>query len=51
MGPKRCDKCGEVKPLDEFYAMPGMRDGHRNDCKTCNKAAKRGALPGATRSS
>jgi hypothetical protein len=41
MGPKRCTKCGEVKPLNEFYAMRGMRDGHRNDCIECNKAAKR----------
>lgn len=41
MGPKRCSKCGEVKPLNEYYAMRGMRDGHRNDCIECNKAAKR----------
>lgn len=41
MGPKRCNKCGEVKPLNEFYAMKGMRDGHRNDCIECNKAATR----------
>jgi hypothetical protein len=38
---KVCRKCGERKPLDEFYAMKGMRDGHRNDCIDCNKAAKR----------
>lgn len=38
---KRCKVCGEVKPLDEFYAMPRMRDGHRNDCKACNLAAKK----------
>ena len=37
---KRCKKCGEVKPLADFYRMAGMRDGHRNDCKTCNLAAK-----------
>ena len=29
-----------LKPLDDFYACAGMRDGHRNDCKTCNLAAK-----------
>lgn len=40
-GPKRCTKCGVEKPLDQFYASPGMRDGHRNDCIECNKAAKR----------
>jgi len=30
-----------VKPLDEFYRMAGMRDGHRHDCKACNLEAKR----------
>src|ERR671939_30189 len=39
---KRCIKCNELKPLDEFYRMAGMRDGHRNDCKPCNLAAKAG---------
>jgi hypothetical protein len=37
---KRCKECGELKPLDEFYRARGMRDGHRNDCKVCNLAAK-----------
>ncbi|MDQ3978623.1 MAG: hypothetical protein M3314_03600, partial [Actinomycetota bacterium] len=37
---KQCNKCGETKPLSEFYKMPEMRDGHRNDCKPCNLAAK-----------
>src|SRR3954463_16120911 len=23
-----------------FYKMKGMRDGHRNECKACNLAAK-----------
>ena len=38
---KRCTTCGALKPLIEFYPMQGMRDGHRNDCIECNKAAKR----------
>lgn len=38
---KRCKKCGETKPLDEFYRAPGMRDGHRSDCKACNAATSR----------
>ena len=38
---KKCVKCGEEKPLDDFYKAAGMRDGHRNDCKPCNLAAQR----------
>jgi CRISPR/Cas system-associated protein Cas10 (large subunit of type III CRISPR-Cas system) len=38
---KRCNVCGELKPLDDFYKSAGMRDGHRNDCKVCNLAAKK----------
>ena len=37
---KVCKKCGLTKPLDDFYRAAGMRDGHRNDCKACNLAAK-----------
>jgi hypothetical protein len=31
----------ETKPLDDFYKMAGMRDGHRSECKQCNLADKR----------
>jgi hypothetical protein len=37
---KRCKVCGELKLLEDFYRSPGMRDGHRNDCKVCNLAAR-----------
>src|SRR5439155_14116970 len=37
---KRCKVCGQLKPLDDFYRLATMRDGHRNDCKACNLAAK-----------
>jgi 5-methylcytosine-specific restriction endonuclease McrA len=37
---KTCKVCGETKPLSDFYKMAEMRDGHRNDCKACNLAAK-----------
>jgi len=37
---KKCSKCGVLKPLDDFYKMAEMKDGHRNDCKVCNLAAK-----------
>jgi hypothetical protein len=34
---KRCKKCGETKPLSEFYRATGMKDGHRSECKACHK--------------
>ena len=34
---KTCFKCGELKPLDEYYTHPKMMDGHLNKCKECTK--------------
>lgn len=37
---KVCKVCKVEKPLEDFYKMAQMRDGHRNECKACNLAAK-----------
>jgi hypothetical protein len=38
---KICRLCGLNKPVSAFYAMAGMRDGYRNECKACFQAAAR----------
>jgi hypothetical protein len=35
---KSCRICGKEKPLTDFYKTPGAADGHRTQCKSCDKA-------------
>lgn len=32
---KACTKCGEIKPVTEFYAEKRTRDGRQSTCKKC----------------
>lgn len=38
---KCCRDCGQDKPLSEFYASPGRRDGRASYCKPCHNARNR----------
>lgn len=38
---KKCSKCKQVKPLDDFHNQNGVKDGKRSHCKICyNKQRK-----------
>jgi hypothetical protein len=34
---KRCIKCQQIKPLEEYYKHPRCLDGHSNKCKSCTR--------------
>src|SRR3990172_7225869 len=36
-GNKRCAKCHQYKPLDEFRLNKATKDGHYAYCKVCNR--------------
>lgn len=33
---KKCQSCGETKPLDEFHNQTKSKDGKQSRCKACN---------------
>jgi len=41
MSDKKCRKCREVKPLDEFYKHSDCLDGHVCTCKECYRSASK----------
>jgi hypothetical protein len=38
---KRCNNCGEVKPISEFRKSKSCKDDHRGQCKTCLNETKK----------
>ena len=38
---KRCPRCGQVKPLDEFGLNKSKPDGHSDYCKECGRELSR----------
>ena len=41
MTQKRCGKCEEVKPVDDFPIQRASRDGRSHWCRACHTVAKR----------
>lgn len=39
-GFKRCSKCGQIKPISEFYKRKSSKDGLYSYCKQCDKSMK-----------
>lgn len=42
---KKCEHCGEVKPLTEFYKYTDSHgfERHRNECRECNLLERKAA--------
>lgn len=39
---KKCNKCGEVKPVTEYYKDNRCKDGLKYNCKICDDICKNG---------
>lgn len=44
---KTCYRCGDEKPIADFYRNPGTRDGLLGQCKACQKAATSNTIEAA----
>ena len=40
-GTKRCNKCQQIKPLDDYPKHKDCRDGHTGRCKACGSEKAR----------
>lgn len=38
---KKCNKCGQEKPLSKFHRQKDSKDGYRNDCGECHNEMTR----------
>ena len=38
---KECNKCGGIKPLEDFHKLELGKFGRRPECKTCRNLYKR----------
>jgi NAD-dependent SIR2 family protein deacetylase len=45
---KRCSKCGEVKPLEEFHRDRSKKLGRRSRCRECERQSERIYQPRST---
>ena len=34
---KRCNNCGEIKPIEEFYLLRADKNWRRSRCKDCHR--------------
>lgn len=41
MDKKICNKCEEIKGIEEFYLSKFSKDGYRNECKNCKNAKQK----------
>ena len=42
---KKCGKCGQEKPLDQFHLQPSGKHGRHSYCKPCENRRRRESAP------